>query len=232
MLPLELIRDALSVFYPNLCAACDDLLVHGEETICTGCLISLPRTNFHLHSENPVAKQFWGKVNLEAATAYFSFLKGDKVQQLMHKLKYEARQDVGEKAGALCGGEIGDTPPFNAVDLILPVPLHPKKLRIRGYNQAACFGNGLATALNSPCSDRILRRVFHTQTQTRKSRFARYENMKEVFEVASPERIIGRHILLVDDVITTGSTLSACATVLKAFEGVKVSIATMAFAEM
>ena len=232
MLSLNLFRDALSVFYPNLCAACDDLLVHGEDTICTKCLMDLPRTNFHLADDNPVAKQFWGKVQLEAATAYFSFYKGEKVQHLMHKLKYEARQDVGEKVGAICGGEIGSVAPFDTADVIIPIPLHPKKLRIRGYNQAACFGVGLSKALQIPCSDKILKRVFHTQTQTKKNRFARYQNVKEVFSVGLPEKIKGKHILLVDDVITTGSTLSACATVLKAFEGVKVSIVTMAFAEM
>ncbi|CAN5516865.1 ComF family protein [soil metagenome] len=227
----SLIQDTLSIFYPSLCAACDDLLVRGEDLICTKCLIQLPRTAFHLDEHNPVAKQFWGKVNLEAATAYFHFHKGELVQQLVHKLKYQNSPEVGVRMGMLCGADLLGSSQYASADMVIPVPLHPKKQRIRGYNQAACFGEGLATAMGILHLPKAIKRKKHTDTQTKKSRFARFKNVAEVFLIRNPDELRGKKILLVDDVITTGSTLTACAKILLELEGVKVLVVSMAFAE-
>jgi ComF family protein len=228
----SVLQDTLSLFYPQLCAACDDLLQKGEDVICTRCRIMLPYTGYQEVAENPVAKQFWGKVHLQGATAFFHFQRGEKVQHLIHRLKYEGRQDVGVCVGRICGAVISTAFPYSSVDFIIPIPLHRKKEKLRGYNQAACFSDGLSETMGVPSLSHGMKRVKHTATQTRKSRFARYSNVNEVFEVTDQEKLIGKHILLVDDVITTGSTLSACAQVLLKLPEVRVSIAAIAFAEI
>ena len=228
----ELIQDTLSIFYPQLCAACNDLLVRGEDTICTKCNVQLPYTNYHLDPDNPVAKQFWGKIKLESASAFLHFHKGEKVQQLMHQLKYAHRPDVGVYIGKLCGQSFAASQLFSKVDVIIPIPLHKKKERIRGYNQAACFSDGLGLGMGIESLPHGMKRLKHTDTQTRKSRFARYKNVSEVFAVTDSKAIEGKHILLVDDVITTGSTLYACANVLLEVKDVKIYLAAIAFAEL
>ena len=228
----SLVQDTLSIFYPQLCAACNDLLVRGEDVICIKCNIQLPYSNYHLDPENPVAKQFWGKIQLESASAFLHFHKGEKVQRLMHQLKYSNRPDIGVYIGTLCGQVFKSSMLFTKVEVVIPIPLHKKKERIRGYNQAACFSDGLAEGMGILSLPRGIKRVKHTETQTRKSRFARYKNVSEVFEVADILALEGKHILLVDDVITTGSTLYACAKVLSEVKDVKVYLAAIALAEL
>ncbi len=228
----SLVQDTLSIFYPQLCAACNDLLVRGEDVICIKCNIQLPYSNYHLDPENSVAKQFWGKIQLESASAFLHFHKGEKVQRLIHQLKYSNRPDIGVYIGTLCGQVFKSSMLFANVEVVIPIPLHKKKERIRGYNQAACFSDGLAEGMGILSLPRGIKRVKHTETQTRKSRFARYKNVSEVFEVADILALQGKHILLVDDVITTGSTLYACAKVLSEVKDVKVYLAAIAFAEL
>ena len=222
--------DLLWLVYPELCAACGKPLKTGEQCLCTGCRFHLPKTNFHLETENPIVKQFWGKVKVEAAASCFLFTKGEKVQNLIHELKYKKRQDVGIFLGELYGYDLKRSPVFSSVQSILPVPLHPSKLRKRGYNQSACFAEGLSKSLEVSLDTKSLIRSTATQTQTRKHRYERFENVENVFSVAEPEQVIGKHVLLVDDVITTGSTLVSCAEALLAQPGTKVSIATIAYA--
>ena len=225
------LADFVSLLFPELCAACRESLVANEHLICTGCLYGLPFTNFHLQPDNIVARQFWGKIPLEAAYAMCYFTKGGKIQNLMHQFKYKGIKEIGNLLGSLAGDQLIKSETFTTVDMIVPVPLHKKRMRQRGYNQSACFAEGLAQKLNATVEVDNLVRVIATETQTHRSRFARFENMQEVFVVNDPGRLTGKHILLVDDIVTTGSTLEACGAQLLKVPGLKLSIATIAYAE-
>jgi ComF family protein len=225
------LTDFVSLLFPELCTACGESLVANEQLLCTSCRITLPYTNFHLQPDNIVAQQFWGKIKTESVFALFYFSKGGNVQNLMHHFKYRGMKEIGNLLGEIAGAQLMKNDIFKTVDLIIPVPLHKKRLRLRGYNQSACFAEGLAIQLNAPVVENNLVRPTATETQTHKSRFDRYENMLEVFSVLKPEVLKNKHVLLVDDVITTGSTLEACGTQLLKVEGLKLSIATIAYAE-
>lgn len=220
--------DLLWIFFPELCAACSRPLFKGEECICTFCRYKLPKTHYHLESANPVIRHFWGKVKVGAATSYFHFGKGEKVQQLIHQLKYKGRQDVGQFIGRSMGYELKMW--MEQSDLIVPVPLHKERLKKRGYNQSECFATGLSAGSGLPLNTTSLVRVRATETQTAKHRFERYKNMENVFSVNEPEDIYGKKVLLVDDVITTGSTLISCAERLLESGANVVNIAAIAAA--
>lgn len=225
------LADFVALLFPELCAACRESLMGNEHLICTGCLYNLPFTNFHLQPNNIVARQFWGKIELEGAYALYYFTKGGKIQNLMHQFKYKGMQQIGNMLGGIAGQQLIKNNIFNTVDVIIPVPLHKKRMRQRGYNQSTCFAQGLAQKLNATVEDDNLVRTIATQTQTHKTRFARFENMQEVFKVNRPDKLANKHILLVDDIITTGSTLEACGTQLLKIDGVKLSVAAIAYAE-
>lgn len=191
----------------------------------------LPYTNFQLHSDNRVARQLWGRLPFVNASAFLYFHKGTRVQNLMHQLKYAGKIEIGQKLGEMCGDVLAGSDAYRDVDLIIPVPLHARRLKERGYNQSECFARGLSLSMNVEMSEKALKRVIGTPSQTRKSRFSRYENMLDAFEVALPELVSGKHILLVDDVITTGATIEACGLKLLEQAGVKISIATIAFTD-
>ncbi|MEP7264071.1 MAG: phosphoribosyltransferase family protein [Bacteroidota bacterium] len=223
------ISDFISLLYPDLCQACGHSLLKGEEVICIRCQMQLPRTNYHQDVINPIIKHFWGKVPVHAATAYYFFYKGEKVQHLIHRLKYKNCPEVGVKVGFLLGNELKESQLYNDVQVIVPVPLHEDKLRIRGYNQSEEIAKGLSQSYQVESANLIMR-LKHTETQTRKHRFQRYQNVDKVFAVTEEKEVYGKHILLVDDVITTGSTLVACAEELLKVHGAKVSVAAMAYA--
>ena len=225
----RLAEDLLWMMYPSLCAACGRPLFTGEECICTPCRYRLPKTGFHTHAENPVIKHFWGKVRIQRATAYYYFSKGQRVQELIHQLKYKGRKDVGDTVGKLMGNDLKKSD-FNAVDLIVPVPLHKSRQKVRGYNQCDCIGEGLSAGLNKKFSPHVLERREATQTQTNKSRYDRYRNVENIFTVAEPEMVRGKNILLIDDVITTGSTLISCAEAILNVPDTEVFIAAIACA--
>jgi ComF family protein len=225
------LADFVSLLFPELCAACRESLVANEQLLCIDCHYNLPFTNFHLQADNIVARQFWGKIPLEGAYALYYFNKGGKIQNLMHQFKYKGVKQIGNLLGNIAGDQLIKNDIFKTTDLIIPVPLHKKRMQQRGYNQSACFAEGLAQKLNAVIELDNLVRATATETQTHKSRFARFENMQEVFTVKNPEKLVNKHILLVDDIITTGSTLEACSTQLLKVEGVKLSIATIAYAE-
>lgn len=221
----------VSLLFPELCAACRASLMANEHLICMNCRYTLPFTNFHLQPDNIVARQFWGKIPIEGAYALYYFTKGGKVQNLMHQFKYRGMRQIGDLLGNIAGEQLIKNNSFNTVDIIIPVPLHKKRMRERGYNQSTCYAEGLAKKLNAVVEENNLVRTIATETQTHRSRFARFENMREVFTVTNPERLINKHVLLVDDIITTGSTLEACGIQLLKVEGLKLSIATIAYAE-
>lgn len=168
MYKVSIINDFINLCYPRLCAACQDSLVKNENDICTACIVSLPKTNYHLDPENPLNKIFWGRIQIEMVAAYYFFNKGNKVQKLLHELKYKSNKDVGEKIGLLYGYELINSANFQHIDFIIPVPLHPKKLKKRGYNQSEWFANGLSQSLKTPVSTNILHRTFNSETQTKK----------------------------------------------------------------
>lgn len=219
----------IELFYPEFCVACDENLVSQEKVLCTSCLYKLPRTHFHKAPGNPIEQAFWGRQTIERATAYFFFKKASKYQKLLHSLKYRNCSEVGIEMGRQFGAELALEPAFNEIDYIVPVPLHKKKERKRGYNQSEMIAKGMTEFLAAKLETKVLLRKVFTQTQTKKERFERWENVKEVFVCINPEKIEGKHILLVDDVMTTGATLEGCTLVLKEVANVKVSIACLAY---
>ncbi len=221
--------DFVSLIFPELCQACAKSLFRNEELICADCMYHLPYTDFHLQPQNAVAQQFWGRVPLEAASAMLYFSKGSRVQNLMHQLKYKNKPEVGVYLGKLCGKRLQENPLFVSADIIIPVPLHRQKQLKRGYNQSLSFAEGLSEKMLTPIGIDNLIRTASTESQTKKSRTSRYENMKEVFAVKNTSLLTGKHILLVDDIITTGATLEACCNVLLQIPDVKISVAAIAY---
>lgn len=222
--------DFLSLFFPQHCAVCKQSLINQEKIICSSCLYKLPRTNFHKTPENSVEKSFWGRVFIEQGTSYFFFRKGSNYQKLLHKLKYQNQPQIGFELGKYFASEIVKEGFFKDIDYIVPVPLHKKKLKKRGYNQSAEIAKGMSKFLGGKLSEQLLKRSSFTDTQTKKNRFDRWENVAEVFVCKTPELIENKHILLVDDVLTTGATIEGCVQAFKKVAQVKVSIATLAFA--
>lgn len=177
-------------------------------------------------------RQFWGKFPLERATSYFLYHKGSDFRHILHQLKYEGREDIGRTMGRFMAEEIRSSGFFDGVDFIVPVPLHPRKLRERGYNQSERLSEGIAEVTGITMDVRAVCRRVYSQTQTRKSAYERWENVAGIFEVEHPERYAGKHILLVDDVLTTGSTITACADAFAGVEGLRISVLTLAKAGM
>ena len=223
-------EDFLCLFFPHLCLACERNSPPYGEHICTACRATLPESNFHLRKDNPFTEKFWGRVNVQVGTAMYLFTKESRVQNLVHQLKYKGKTEVGTALGQKLGTMLLQSPLFADVDVIVPVPLHVRKERIRGFNQSEVFGNGISETFLRPCLGKAMKRVVHSESQTRQSRESRLNTVGEVFEVAKPKLLEGKHILLVDDVLTTGATLETCASRLLEVPGTKVSMATIAIA--
>ncbi len=225
------LNDFLELFFPRICLVCDGNLLNEEELVCLQCLHELPRTNFHMEERNPVAEIFYGRVQLEAATSFFFFSKGSPYQKLIHALKYKGIKEAGILLGTHFAIDLEKSPLFASVDMVCPVPLHPKKEKKRGYNQSEFIARGIAGRMGKPVSTGNLARLIYTDSQTRKGRYERWENVEGIFGLNKPGEFEGKHILLIDDVLTTGSTLEACASaILSATRNTKVSIATLGFA--
>jgi len=228
---LAYFNDFFCLFFPELCAACGQNLFKNENIICTNCIYHLPRTNFHIDPQNKMARQLWGRFKFEQAIAFVYFQKGSRVQNLMHELKYNKKPDVGIRMGELYALQLSRTEVWDKPDIIIPIPLHSKRYKKRGYNQSEQVSKGLSSILNLPISTHNLVREENTESQTKKSRFARYENLKDAFIIKNRSELFHKHILLVDDVMTTGATMEACSMELLKIEGVKISICTLAYAE-
>lgn len=224
-------EDFISIFYPNNCWACSRIIYQPQEGICLDCSASLPFTNFENHQENPMVKIFWGRVKCKYATALFYFNNKTRVQTIMHLLKYKNKPQVGEFFGKLLGERIVKSLHFDSIDYVIPVPLHPSKKKKRGYNQAEAIAKGIATESGMELSVDVLIRNKNTSTQTKKTREERVQNMHQVFDVVDHEKFVNRKVLLVDDVITTGSTLESCILELQKVNGITVYVATLAYAE-
>ncbi len=220
------------LFYPQLCAGCGNDLHGNGQVICLHCLDEIPVTNFHLHAANPVEKIFWGRVAITAAASYTYFTKDSMMQQLLHGLKYHSKKETGIFFGRKIGTSLLESNRFGNLDAIIPVPLHPKKERKRGYNQAAVIAEGISEKMQLPLWPAILLRTGASETQTHKTRVERWHNIAGLFKVAEDMQLKGKHVLLVDDVITTGATLEACAAELLKSEDTRVSIVTVAYASV
>lgn len=204
----SIFHDFVSLFFPHYCLACEQSLVRGEDMICTGCLLELPRSDAG-HDEAFFAR-LHGRLPLSMAFALYKFSKGSRVQHLLHALKYRQHPELGVALGKLAGHALRDRNLHGQIDLIVPVPLPEKRKRVRGYNQSERFGYGLAEILQVPCSDTALRCVQKTQSQTRRGKLLRWLNVKDSFEIMHAQAVKDKRILLVDDVITTGATAEAC----------------------
>lgn len=225
---MKLINNLLSLFYPRLCAACGDALQQNETCICLNCMLHLPETQFHKEHFNPLRQVFDGRVAVEEVTAFMSYKKANNVQKILHNLKYNGQKEIGIILGKHFGGQLLTEERYRSVQYILPIPLHPRKKRKRGYNQSECIAMGLSQGMGIPYLTDVLLRTHYTDTQTRKSRFARWQNVKEVFTVQKTEKVAHSHVLLCDDVLTTGATSEAAIHKLLSIDGVRVSVATLA----
>lgn len=221
-------HDFVSLFFPCYCLGCGSPTVKGEAIICTRCLLEMPQTGYHKEIENALQQRLSLRFPLRYATALYKFNKNGRVQHLLHELKYRNHPEIGIMLGNICAGILIEGGLNECCDVIVPVPLHPSRKRKRGYNQSAKFAAGISAGLNIPFSDDLLVRKQKTETQTRKSKLDRWENMNNVFGLATQGSLRGTRILLVDDVITTGSTLEACSEVLLRAECPEISVACIA----
>lgn len=221
----------ISLLFPRCCVVCGRSLAKGEECICAMCNINLPRTNYHLQKDNPVEQLFWGKIPLERATSFFFYRKGSDFRQILHQLKYGGQKEIGAIMGRYMASELTVSGFFEGIDVIIPVPLHKRKQRIRGYNQSEWIARGISAVTGIRIDTEVIVRRKHTDTQTRKSTFERWENVDGIFELHHAESLKGKHLLVVDDVLTTGATTVACASRLMEIEGVRISVLTLAVAE-
>tara|TARA_R110001583_G_scaffold37702_2_gene122419 strand:+ start:1281 stop:1967 length:687 start_codon:yes stop_codon:yes gene_type:complete len=226
---MNFIKEIFNIFYPEICLCCKDQLTTNEKIVCIKCRHELPTTNFTGEKNNLIEKIFYGRVRIKEATSLFYFLKKGTIQQLIYELKYNNQQQVGNFIGAWLAEEILASKRFKTIDCIIPVPLHKKKLKKRGYNQVTIFGKILAKKLNIPFYENVLIKTTATKTQTKKLRLDRWKNAEHQFKIQNVEVIENKHILVIDDIITTGATLEACILSLNTAQNSTISIATMAY---
>ncbi len=225
----EIKSSLLHLLFPHVCAGCGATLQHNDSEICFRCMAHLPYTHFEKIAANPVEKKFWGRINLTAATAQFYFTHRSLIQQLLHQFKYKNNKKLGQQLGRLMGASLLQNSRFMP-DALVPLPLFPGKERKRGFNQAAILCHGMAEEMKIPVIADALTRIKHTDSQTKKGRIERWQNVEGKFMVSNPEKLQHKHLLLVDDVVTTGATLEACGISLLALENVSLSIATLCLA--
>ena len=220
----------VSILFPSLCVACKNVLLHQEEFICTTCRFHLPITDHWLFEDNEVTQRLLGKTHIEAGSAYLSFTKSSLVQAMIHELKYQQNNRIGKYLGECLGKQLLNSPFFTDIDLIVPVPLYKKKERIRGYNQSERIAQGIAEVMSLPVNRVDFMRIEDTETQTKKNREERFENVEQAFCCNNPIAFEGRHVLLVDDVLTTGATIASASRTLSEEAGCKISVAVLAIA--
>jgi len=221
----------INLFFPKVCSGCSSFLVSNENVICTVCRHDLPLTNHHLNSENDAFKKFYGRIPVIHTSALFYFHKKGIVQELIHNLKYKGHEEIGTILGEWYAEDLKNIDLLKSVDEIIPVPLHPKKLKERGYNQVTAFGEALSSSLNIDYNDSLLIRNVYSKTQSKKNLLGRTEGIETIFDVSFTEKDHNKHFLLIDDVITTGSTLEACSRALLKIPGAKISVVCMAMAQ-
>ena len=220
---LNYLSDFWFLLYPRNCISCNNSLVNQENHICTSCKQKLPRTWYHYADDNPLAKMFWGRIPLHQAAAFLFYDKGVFVQKIIHELKYRSNRAIGEYIGKLYALDLIQLNEYKNADFIIPVPLHPRKERKRGYNQSEVIANGMAEIFEFPVNTDNLIRKTHTDSQTRKTKLERWENVKDIFILQDPILFENKHVLLIDDVITTGATIESAAMALSEAKGIKIT---------
>ena len=226
----NLFSSAVHLFYPHLCIGCDSDLLRAHELLCIRCIHELPYTGYETIPHNPVEKIFYGRLPVSAAHSGFYFTKGELIQHLVHELKYKGNQQAGIYLGGLMGNKMHESMRFSSIDYLIPLPLSAEKEYRRGFNQAETICKGLSASMNIPVLTKNVIRSRYTETQTKKHRAERWENVSGSFRVNDPAALQHKHILLVDDVITTGATLEACASAILSAANIRISIATLAVA--
>lgn len=222
--------DFISLLFPRICHSCGVSLVRNERVLCLSCLADFPLTQYHTTKDNMLEQELWGRCYLERAAAMCFYRRDGRIQNLMHRLKYYGIREIAYYLGEMYGHMLNDSEFLSDVDYLIPVPLHPSKERKRGFNQSSLIAEGVSLSTGIPVNDKALIRKVHSSTQTRKSRVDRWENVENIFSLDDFEELKDRHLLLVDDVITTGSTIESCVNVLKNIKGVRVSALAIATA--
>lgn len=228
----DLLDDFLSLLFPRLCHGCGNHLLRNENIICTECRVLIPHTGYHNQPGNPVEQLFWGRCRIEKAAAFSYYNKGSRIRKLIHSLKYSGMKEIGTELGVIYAAALKNSGFTDDIDLIIPVPLHPTKEHKRGFNQSTIISEGISSVTGINVETGALIRPVKTQTQTKRSRYDRWTNVEGIFTVADPLRLEGKHLLLVDDVITTGSTIESCVNELIKIREVKVSVVALAYAVM
>lgn len=225
----DLLSSLLDLFYPHTCDGCGTDLTRTEKVLCIRCLRRLPLTGYQHLPHNPVEKIFWGRVNIRHAMAAYYYRKSSLLQQLIYQFKYDQREDIATHLGQQMGALLLQSGWLYEINSIVPVPIHPTKLQQRGYNQAMLLANGVAAITGKPVMEEILFRNNYSPSQTNKGRLLRWQNVSNVFSIRPTDQLKDQHVLLIDDVLTTGATLEACSSLLLS-AGAAVSICTLAFA--
>jgi ComF family protein len=220
------------LFFPHTCAGCGNDLIAQEQLLCLQCISQLPFTGFEFHSENPIEKIFYGRVSIKKAMSLLYFTKDSSMQNLLHEFKYKGKKEIGYYFGRMMGKAIINSERFYDIDALVPLPLFASKEKRRGYNQSAIICNGITEILNIPVLNNAVIRTTSTETQTHKNRIERWQNIEGKFELIDPSSLTDKHILLIDDVLTTGATIEACVAALLQAPNAKVSIATLACASL
>lgn len=224
----KVLNDISNVLVPEVCFGCNAHLSGGEHLLCTPCRNDLPLTEYTFNVENPVDRIFYGRINIKKANSFLFFTENGVVQRLLHHLKYKNQEKIGVFLGDWFGQTIKENAFIDQIDLVIPVPLHPKKKRQRGYNQVSLFGMRLAQHLGAEYAENILFKTSNTKTQTKKSRIGRWYDDRSLYAISNPDLIHGKSVLLVDDIITTGATIEMCAKALSESENVTLYVASMA----
>ncbi|WP_347172627.1 ComF family protein [Polaribacter uvawellassae] len=228
---MKWLHDILHLFFPKICITCESKLLQSEKIICTLCRHDLPIICYKDYKDNKITKAFYGRIPIEKANSFLFYRKDGKTKDLIHALKYKGNQEVGTFIGDWLGNIIKNSNEFTDIDCIIPVPLHPKKQKKRGYNQLTTFGLTLSKHIEKPYVEDVLIRTSTSKTQTFKQRFERFSNNDTKFSVPNLSTLKNKHVLLIDDVITTGATLESCCKELLNAENIKISIVTMAYTE-
>ncbi len=227
----NLLDDVLHLFYPRLCLACQRHSISEDEVFCIACESDMEASDYHLIHPNMCFERMQGLPNLVFATSMYRFYPGGKVQEIIHQIKYRGQTHTATILGQKYGQLLRKQPLLRDVDIIIPVPLHPRKQRKRGYNQSDFFAQGLGSSLHKPIDKKILKRTIPTLSQTAKHRLERAKSMQNAFHLTDRTNLHGKHVLLVDDVMTTGATLYGCADAFQGIEGLRISLATIAIAQ-
>lgn len=224
-------QSIINLFFPKVCSGCNSFLLANEKVICTVCRHDIPLTNHHLIADNDAFKKFYGRIPIHHASALFYFHKKGIVQQLIHNLKYKGHEEIGTILGEWYAEDLRTIDLLQSVDQIIPVPLHRRKLKERGYNQVTAFSKALSLSLKVEYNNTLLVRTIYSKTQSKKNLLGRTEGIESIFDVYFTEKDHNKHFLLIDDVITTGSTLEACSRALLKVPGARISIVCMAMAQ-